>query len=104
MKKVKKTTKTRVNKLAVALTEYKAAAQNYFNSIRSRKSVEHSRTASSMTKDGKTLPTSILITELTSIVRTASKLDKLVVLGVNGENLVVLLEDKVPVATYNLFY
>ena len=102
MKKVE--TKKRVNKLAVALTEYKAMAIAYFNSIRARQSVEHSRTATSVTKEGKTLPTSILVGELTSIVRTASKLNKLVVLGINGDDLVVLLEDKVPVAHYNLFF
>jgi len=39
-----------------------------------------------------------------NIVRTADKLDKLVVLGVNGNDLVVLLEDRVPAASYELFY
>ena len=102
--KKKAETKKRVNKLAVALTEYKAGAITYFNAIRARQSVKHSRTASSVTKEGKTLPTSILVSELTSIVRTASKLNKLVVLAINGDDLVVLLEDKVPVAPYTLFF
>jgi hypothetical protein len=94
--------KTRVNKLAVALTEYKASAHAYFNSIRARQSVEHSRTPSVITREGKTGPSSILITELTTIVKTASKLDKLVVLAVNNDSLVILLEDKVPEVPYAL--
>jgi hypothetical protein len=96
------TPKTRVNKLAVALAEYKVLVHAYVNKILARKSVEHSRTASVITREGKTGPSSILVSELTSIVRTASKLDKLVVLGVYGEELVVLLEDKVPTPTYGL--
>ena len=101
MKKAK-VTKTRVNKAAKALAEYKALAQEFIASIRSRKSVEHSRTPSIVTREGKTGPANILISELLAVVRTASKLDKLVVLGVNGENLVVLLEDKVPSIPYLL--
>ena len=100
----KATTKTRVNKAAVALTEFKAVVKSYANKIRNRQSVEHSRTASVVTREGKTGPASILITELVTIVRTASKLDKLVVLGINGDNLVVLLEDRVPQPTYELYY
>lgn len=96
--------KTRVNKAAVALVEYKAAVRKYFNIIWDRKSVEHSRTASVLTKEGKTGPTSILISELTSIVRTASKLNKLVVLGIDGGTLVVLLEDQFPHPPYDLSY
>ena len=102
-KETKKETKTRVNKYAVALSEYKAKAVAYFNSVRSRKSVEHSRTPSIVTREGKTGPANILVNELVTVVRTAVKLDKLVVLGVNGENLVVLLEDKVPQASYDLY-
>src|SRR5208282_2781674 len=93
----------RVNKHEAALTAYKAEAINYFNSVRTRTSVEHSSTPSSMTRDGKTGPTSLLVTELTTIVRTASKLDKLVVLAINGDNLVVLLEDKVPQPPWCLY-
>jgi hypothetical protein len=100
---MKKTVKTRVNKSVVALAEYKAKAIEYFNSVRSRQSVEHSRTPGIVTREGKTGPANILVNELTTIVRTASKLDKLVVLGVNGNDLVVLLEDKVPHAPYELY-
>jgi len=96
--------KKRVNKSEVALAEYKAKAVAYFNSIRSRQSVEHSRTPSIVTREGKTGPANILVNELVTIVRTANKLDKLVVLGVNGNDLVVLLEDRVPAASYELFY
>jgi hypothetical protein len=103
MKKKAATSKQRVNKSAVALAEYKASAVAYFNSIRSRRSVEHSTTPSIVTSEGKTGPASILISELTSIVKTANKLNKLVVLGSNGANLVVLLEDKVPAPDYALF-
>jgi hypothetical protein len=104
MKKKIATSKTRINKAAVALTEYKAQAIAYFTSIRSRKSVEHSRTPSTIKNEGKIGSATILVNELITIVRTASKLDKLVVLGVNGDSLVVLLEDKVPQASYELFY
>jgi len=101
--KKKAETKIRVNKAVVALAEYKAKAISYFTSIRARKSVEHSRTPSIVTREGKTGPANILINELTTVVRTASKLDKLVVLAVNGEDLVILLEDKVPQADYTLY-
>jgi hypothetical protein len=104
MKKKPEVTRTRTNKAAVALAEYKTFGLAYANSIRNRKSVEHSRTESVTTRDGKTGPSSILITELVSIVRTASKLDKLVVLAANGNSLVVLLEDKVAQPPYQLFY
>jgi hypothetical protein len=101
---MKKTVKTRVNKSVVALAEYKAKVIEYFNSVGSRQSVEHSRTPSIVTREGKTGPANILVNELVTIVRTANKLDKLVVLGVNGNDLVVLLEDRVPAASYELFY
>ena len=104
MKKKTEVTKTRVNKAAVLLEEYKALAQAYCRSVRDRKSVEHSRTPATTTRDGKTSPTGILISELTSIVKTAYKLDKFVVLGFNGDSLVVLLEDKVPPPSFQLFY
>jgi hypothetical protein len=99
---MKKETKTRVNKAVVALAEYKELTHAFIRSLNSRKSVEHSRTAGTITKDGKTGASSILINELTTIVKTASKLDKLVVLGINGDNLVVLLEDKIPAIPYPL--
>jgi hypothetical protein len=103
MKKTKATPRPRVNKAVAALAEYKAAVSTYFSRIRNRQSVEHSRTPNTVTREGKTGPATILISELTSIVRTASKLDKLVVLGINGDNLVVLLEDKVPPVPYTLY-
>ena len=116
MKKTKAVKKTeavktvRVNKAVVALAElaeymaeYKAKVKSFTNSITGRKSVEHSRTASIITREGKTGPASILVNELISIVRTANKLNKLVVLGVNGNDLVVLLEDKVPTVPYDLY-
>jgi hypothetical protein len=56
MKKKVATSKTRVNKAAVALAEYKTKAIAYFTSIRARKSVEHSRTPSIVTREGKTGP------------------------------------------------
>ena len=113
MKKTKAVKKTeavktvRVNKAVVALAEYKAKVKSFINSITGRKSVEHSRTASILTCEGKTGPASILVNELISIVRTANALNKLVVLGVvlgaNGNDLVVLLEDKVPTVPYDLY-
>ena len=109
MKKTKAVKKTeavktvRVNKAVVTLAEYKAKVKSFINSITGRKSVEHSRTASIITREGKTGPASILVNELISIVRTANALNKLVVLGVNGNDLVVLLEDKVPTMPYDLY-
>jgi hypothetical protein len=100
----KATPKTRVNKATVALAEYKYKAIAYFNSIRCRKSVEQSRTPATLIREGKTNSLTIQVSELITVVRTASKLDKLVVLGVNGDSLVVLLEDKIPQADYTLFY
>ena len=101
--KKKTVSKARVNKSVVALAEYKAKVIEYFNSVGSRQSVEHSRTPSIVTREGKTGPANILVNELVTIVRTADNLDKLVVLGVNGNDLVVLLEDRVA-ASYELFY
>jgi hypothetical protein len=104
MKKKTKVTRTRVNKAAVALAEYKALGLAYAKSIRFRKSVEHSRTPSICRNEGKTGPATVLVNELITVVLTASKLDKLVVLGVNGDSLVVLLEDKVPQPPCQMFY
>ena len=101
MKKI--TATPRVNKYKAALDEYKTQVKEYVYSIRGRQSVEHSRTASIVTREGKTGPSSILITELLTIVRTAHKLNKLVVLGANDQELVVLLEDKVPQPPYTLY-
>lgn len=104
MKKKPVTPKTRVNKAKAEFEAYKLTAVNYLSTIRARMSVEHSRTPSIVTREGKTGPANILVNELTTVVKTASKLDKLVVLGIDGENLVILLEDKIPAIPLQLFY
>lgn len=96
--------KVRVNKAKEELAKFKNITKAYATSIHNRQSVEHSRTPGIVTREGKTGPANILITELVTIVKTADKLNKLVVLGVNGDTLVMLLEDRVPEPPYQLFY
>jgi hypothetical protein len=51
-----------------------AKVVEFLKQLQNRTSTEHSKTPANATRDGKTGPATVLVTELVSVVKTANKL------------------------------
>ena len=97
--------KVRTNKSKVAFEAYVAQVVEFLKQLRDRTSTEHSKTPANATRDGKTGPATILVTELVSVVRTANKLNNSVMLKTDEEgNLIVSLNSAIPSIPYDLWH
>ena len=92
-----------VKKRVSKFDAYRAIVQGFVAALRSRRVVGHSSTPNSKTDAGVTKQTVIPISELITVVITADKLGKDVVLKAYGDkNLVVTLVDRVPEIPWQL--
>ena len=97
--------RVRTNKSKVAFEAYVAKVAEFLKQLQNRTSTEHSKTPANATRDGKTGPATILVTELVSVVRTANKLNNSVMLKTDEEgNLIVSLNSAIPSIPYALWH
>ena len=97
--------RVRTNKSKVAFEAYVAKVAEFLKQLQNRTSTEHSKTPANATRDGKTGPATVLVTELVSVVKTANKLNNYVVLKTDEEgNLIVSLNGAIPSISYDLWH